>query len=199
MIPVELTDSASGSHKPHGRAHTLIHRLPLHLKLPKPTMAWKEIAATPAHRTYLLLASFLVLYTLFTSFIRNRLHLSEPPIALLFGILLGPKGLGWVVPNSCDTQGCVDQQVGSAQGWGWGDDVIQEITRVVVGIQVFTIGVSMPKHYFSKNWPSIAVLLGKGHPVYRADGGQALTKLNRAGHGSRLANLWITCACCVSA
>lgn len=121
-------------------------------------MAWKEIAATPSHRSYLLLSVFLVLYTLFSAFIRNRLHLSEPPLALLFGICLGPKGLGWLTPNACNAQTCLDQDY--AQGWGWGDNIIQEITRVVLGIQVFTIGVEMPKGYLSRHWRSVAMLLG---------------------------------------
>ncbi|KAI7574475.1 Sodium/hydrogen exchanger, partial [Hortaea werneckii] len=45
-------------------------------------------------------------------------------------------------------------------GWGWGDDVVQEITRVIVGIQVFAIGVELPKYYASRHWKSIAMMLG---------------------------------------
>ncbi|TKA59773.1 hypothetical protein B0A55_12221, partial [Friedmanniomyces simplex] len=97
-------------------------------------MVWEQIEPTPAHLTYLLLSTFLISYTLFASFIRNRLHLSEPPIALIVGILLGPRALNWLSPT-------VDEQGG---GWGWGDDVVQETTRVIVGIQVFAIGVELP-------------------------------------------------------
>nr|POE64143.1 na(+)/h(+) antiporter 1 [Quercus suber] len=99
---------------------------------------WDQIEATPAHISYLLLSVFLITYVLFTKFIRNRLHLSEPPIALLFGILIGPRILGWVTPNFCGVNGCPDA-VGIPDGiggWGWGDNVIQEITRVIVGVQV---------------------------------------------------------------
>ncbi|KAK1070820.1 hypothetical protein LTR12_009969 [Friedmanniomyces endolithicus] len=113
-------------------------------------MVWEQIEATPPHLTYLLLSTFLISYTLFASFIRNRLHLSEPPIALVLGILLGPRVLGWLSPH-------VDVPDG---GWGWGDDVIQETTRVIVGIQVFAIGVELPKFYASRHWKSVAMLLG---------------------------------------
>lgn len=88
-------------------------------------MAWDQIEATPSHKTYLILSAFLIVYTLFASFIRNRLHLSEPPLALIFGILLGPKGLAWLTPNVRAVNGPLvmgetDRWVG---GWGWGDDV----------------------------------------------------------------------------
>lgn len=101
-------------------------------------MVWDQIEATPAHLTYLLLSIFLITYTLFTKFIRNRLHLSEPPIALVFGIILGPRVLGWLSPNYCAVNGCSDalDAHDGIGGWGWGDNVIQEITRVIVGIQV---------------------------------------------------------------
>ena len=124
-------------------------------------MAWSQIEATAPHRTYLILSGFLISYTLFATFIRNRLHLSEPPIALIFGIILGPKVLGWLNPNSCVTQGCLDQIGNGDHGWGWGDDVVQEITRVIVGIQVFTIGVELPKFYASRHWKSVGMMLGK--------------------------------------
>jgi sodium/hydrogen antiporter len=121
-------------------------------------MVWEQIEATPSHITYLLLSTFLISYTLFEKFIRNRLHLSEPPIALLIGILLGPRLLGWLAPNFCGPNGCSDdEEIG---GWGWGDNVVQEATRVIVGIQVFTVGVELPKFYMSRHWRSVAMLLG---------------------------------------
>lgn len=121
-------------------------------------MAWSQIEATPSHLTYLLLSTFLILYVLFTQFIRNRLHLSEPPIALLVGIALGPVALGWLTPNYCniDAEDCPD----GIGGWGWGDNVIQEATRVIVGIQVFAVGVELPKFYARRHWRSVAMLLG---------------------------------------
>lgn len=124
-------------------------------------MAWKQIEATPPHISYLLLSTFLISYTLFASFIRNRLHLSEPPLALLVGIILGPKGAGVLNPNSCRTQGCTDQIDGrDTYGWGWGDNVIQETSRLILGIQVFAVGVELPKFYASRHWKSVGMMLG---------------------------------------
>lgn len=83
-------------------------------------MAWSQLETTPPHITYLTLSAFLISYTLFTTFIRNRLHLSEPPLALLFGIILGPRLLGWLTPNFAGVNRCENcPQVPGSEGWGW--------------------------------------------------------------------------------
>jgi len=71
---------------------------------------WDQLEPTAPHLTYLILSSFLISYALFSSFIRNRLHLSEPPLATLVGIAFGPKGIGILDPES----------------WGLGDDIVME-------------------------------------------------------------------------
>lgn len=103
-----------------------------------------QFEATPAHLTYLLVSLFLILYALFSKFIRDRLHLSEPPLALLFGIIFGPYVFDVLTP----------------QKWGLGDNVVQETTRLIVGIQCFAIGVELPAYYFRKHWRSVLMLLG---------------------------------------
>jgi len=105
---------------------------------------WKQIEPTPPHLTYLIVPGFLILYALFSLFIRNRLHLSEPPLAMLTGLAFGPKGIGAINPNE----------------WGIDDKVAQEITRVIVGLQVFAVGLELPVNYLPKHWLSIFVLIG---------------------------------------
>ena len=109
-------------------------------------MAWidKQLEPTPAHLLYLILSIFLILYTLFSQFIRNRLHLAEPPLATLVGIAFGPRGADLINPRS----------------WGWGDNVTQEASRVIVGVQVFAVGVELPRKYFKRHWKSVAMMLG---------------------------------------
>ncbi|KAF2096559.1 Na/H antiporter-like protein [Rhizodiscina lignyota] len=107
-------------------------------------MAWDQIEPTAPHLSYLVLSTFLIIYALFSLFIRNRLHIAEPPLATLAGIILGPRAAGVVTPAE----------------WGLGDNVIQEITRVVVGVQCFAIGAELPKKYFRQHWKSVAVLIG---------------------------------------
>ncbi|KAH8730729.1 ORMDL family-domain-containing protein [Phaeosphaeriaceae sp. PMI808] len=110
----------------------------------KPIMAWKQLEPTPPHVTYLTLTSFLILYALFSLMIRNRLHLSEPPIATVFGIATSPRGLNLISPYQ----------------WGFNDDVIQEMTRLIAGIQCFAVGLELPDGYFGQKWRALLVLLG---------------------------------------
>ncbi|KAF2840180.1 Na(+)/H(+) antiporter 2 [Patellaria atrata CBS 101060] len=107
-------------------------------------MAWKQLEPTGPHLSYLLISFFLLTYALFSLFIRNRLHLSEPPLATLFGIIFGPKGIGALDPVR----------------WGLGDTELQELTRVVLGLECFAVGIGLPKYYFVRHWKSVAMLLG---------------------------------------
>ncbi|KAK0382729.1 LOW QUALITY PROTEIN: hypothetical protein NLU13_9825 [Sarocladium strictum] len=92
----------------------------------------------------MVLTSFLLAYALLSLMIRNRLHLSEPPLATLFGIVIGPRGLAFLRPYE----------------WGIQDPVIQEFTRVVVGIQCFAVGLELPNGYMRQKWRALLVLLG---------------------------------------
>ena len=107
-------------------------------------MAFPGIEPTSAHLTYLILSLFLVSYALFSELIRNRLHLSEPPLATLVGIIFGPRGIASLNPR----------------GWGWEDNITQEVTRMVVGVQVFAIAVELPQKYMRTHIRSVAMLLG---------------------------------------
>ena len=110
-----------------------------------PTMSWvrKYLELTLAHFVYLVLFTFLLLYALFSAVIRNRLHLAEPPLATLVGIAFGPQGAKFFSPLE----------------W-FPDDITQEIARIVVGLECFTVGVHLPKAYFSRHWKSVVMMLG---------------------------------------
>lgn len=71
---------------------------------------WSQLEPSPPHVTYTVLAGFLVLYALFANFVRNNLHLSEPPLATLIGIIFGPRGLKVLMPEQ----------------WGLNDPFVQE-------------------------------------------------------------------------
>ncbi|KAF2744133.1 Na(+)/H(+) antiporter 2 [Sporormia fimetaria CBS 119925] len=105
---------------------------------------WSQLEPTPAHLTYLAISFFSISYALFSILIRNRLHLSEPPLATLFGIIFGPHGIGAITPYK----------------WGVDDSMIHEFTRIIAGIQCFAVGLELPSGYFKKSWKSVAVLLG---------------------------------------
>ncbi|ROV95536.1 hypothetical protein VSDG_05341 [Cytospora chrysosperma] len=108
---------------------------------------WSQLEPTPSHITYLTLPFFLILFSLFSVLIRNRLHLSEPPLAVLFGILLGPALLNIFSPH---------------EHWGVDDGFTQEFSRLVLGIQCFAFGIELPALWFTRraHWVSILWLLG---------------------------------------
>jgi NhaP-type Na+/H+ or K+/H+ antiporter len=83
---------------------------------------WKQLEPTGPHLTYLLLSTFLVIYALFSNFIRNKLHLSEPPLATLLGIVVGPRGAGLLTPEE----------------WNFGDNVVQEFVSTLALFWHFT-------------------------------------------------------------
>lgn len=105
---------------------------------------WDQLEPTAPHLAYLTLSTFLIIYALFALFIRNKLHLSEPPLAVLFGILLGPYVLDVLTPMK----------------WGLHDGTTQELSRIVVGVQCFTVGIELPKLYFNRHWKSVLYFLG---------------------------------------
>ena len=108
------------------------------------SIMWEKLEPTAPHLTYLILACFLITYALFSLFIRNRLHLSEPPLALLIGILVGPFCLNALDPKA----------------WHFEDDVTYEFSRVILGIQVFVVGLELPKRYLPTHYPSVLMMLG---------------------------------------
>ena len=108
---------------------------------------WSQLKPTPPHLTYLTLSIFLVAYSLVSLLIRDRLHLSPPPLAVLFGVLLGPAVLNVLSPHG---------------DWGLDDGFTQEFTRVILGIQCFAVGIELPARWFSRrsHWASVLYFLG---------------------------------------
>ena len=107
-------------------------------------MGWPDLEPTKPHLSYLLLSLFLIAYALFSELIRNRVHLSEPPLATIWGILCGPRVADVLNPEI----------------WGWTDNITQELTRVIVGLQVFVVGIELPRRWLKRHWKSVLVLLG---------------------------------------
>jgi sodium/hydrogen antiporter len=92
----------------------------------------------------MILSSFLILYLLFSQFIRNGLHLSEPPLAVLIGIIFG----------------LVVLYIITSRIWDLDDNILQEVTHFIVGVQCFVVGIEPPMLYFHRYWKSVAVMLG---------------------------------------
>lgn len=108
---------------------------------------WSQLEPTPPHITYLVLSLFLITYALFSVLIRNRLHLAEPPLAALTGIILGPSVLDVFSPHN---------------RWGLTDTFTLELTRLVLCLQCFAVGVELPPRWLAvrRHAVSLAWLLG---------------------------------------
>ncbi|KAF7791430.1 hypothetical protein EIP86_002446 [Pleurotus ostreatoroseus] len=100
------------------------------------------------HIVYAALGAFVVFFGMFSLFIRERVYIGEACLAFVFGVVIGPYGVNIFDPRS----------------WGNGDrDTINtitlEVTRVVLAIGVFAIGVELPKAYMQRHWKSLLFLL----------------------------------------
>lgn len=104
---------------------------------------WSQLEPTPPHITYLTLSLFLIPYALFSLLIRDRLHLSVPPLAVATGVLLGPSALHVLSPHA---------------RWGLTDVFTQELTRVVLALQCFAVGIELPAHWFRRRRHAVSVL-----------------------------------------
>ncbi|ORY78560.1 Na/H antiporter-like protein [Protomyces lactucae-debilis] len=108
------------------------------------SIRWNPINWNHSDRAFIVLTSFLLTFALFSNFIRDRLHLAEPPLATLWGILTGPRCLHAIDPKH----------------WFDVDDLSEELARIVVGLQVFNVGIELPNHWFGRNYKSLFMMLG---------------------------------------
>lgn len=76
----------------------------------------------------------MVIFGLLSSFIRERLRLGEAPVATVVGIIIGPHALGLFNPYSWGGEG---EQITN--------EITLEVTRVVIALSVFGVGVELPK------------------------------------------------------
>jgi NhaP-type Na+/H+ or K+/H+ antiporter len=68
--------------------------------------------------------------------VKERLFMSEALVAVCIGIAFGPVGANWI----------------SVDAWTGGNEeasrqVVYEITRIILGIQVLVTGINLPKAY----------------------------------------------------
>ncbi|KAG8816140.1 hypothetical protein FRC17_000418 [Serendipita sp. 399] len=101
-------------------------------------MAFKPFHISVAIITYVTLGGFTVL-----------LYLGEAILAFLFGVIIGPYGANIFNPRD----------------WGGGSDetvhaITLEVTRVVLAVGVFAVGVELPSKYAQKHFKSLLFLLG---------------------------------------
>ncbi|KAL0574597.1 hypothetical protein V5O48_007364 [Marasmius crinis-equi] len=105
-------------------------------------------AVSIPHVIYACLGGFVVLFGMFSLFLREKLYIGEACWAFGFGIAIGPYGANILDPRGWSSE---DQHPAT---------VTLEFTRVVLAVGVFAAGVELPKAYMAKHWKSLLFLLG---------------------------------------
>lgn len=111
-------------------------------------MAINLFDVTIPHIFYASLGGFVVLFGMFSLFLREKLYIGEACWAFLFGVIIGPFGAN--IFNPRDWGGDTEET---------SNQITLEFTRVVLAIGVFAIGVELPKAYMARHWKTIAMLL----------------------------------------
>ncbi|KAG5518606.1 hypothetical protein PMAC_003003 [Pneumocystis sp. 'macacae'] len=103
-------------------------------------MVWNQLGISKPHIAYAILGCFTSLFMLVSLFIKQKLYIGEASIvsvvATIVGIVFGPYSINIFDPGS------------------WGN-----LSRIVLIVQVFAVGVELPKGYVLKHWRSLVMLL----------------------------------------
>ncbi|MFE1745340.1 cation:proton antiporter [Coleofasciculus sp. H7-2] len=90
------------------------------------------------------LGGLVLVLGLLSGFLKKRLFISDPIVALLVGVLLGSSAFGLL----------------DLAEWGKPETILEEGSRLTIAIQLMGVALQLPKAYPLRNWRSLAVLLG---------------------------------------
>ena len=84
-----------------------------------------------------------------TGLVKGRLYVSEPLLALLFGVVIGPAVIGLLDLAN------------------WGDQflILEEVARLTLAVTLIGVALRLPEGYILRHWRSLAVLLGVLMPL----------------------------------
>ena len=97
----------------------------------------------------------LVVLGLLTNLIKDTVFVSEPFLALLTGVLIGPAAFGLL-----DLADFGDREV-----------ILEGAARLTLAVALTGVALRLPAGYFGRNWRSLAVLLGLLMPLMWLSGG----------------------------
>lgn len=116
---------------------------------PSTPFAWQKVSELDVDLAYSVLGGTVLVLSLAAAPIKRRLWFSEPMVATLVGVLLGPAVLGVFEPASWD-------ESTSALGY---------LARFTLAISLMGVALRLPHDWVRKNARSLAVLLGVGMPL----------------------------------
>ncbi|RKF80478.1 putative Na antiporter C3A11.09 [Golovinomyces cichoracearum] len=106
-------------------------------------MTWDQLSINQPHLSYMILGGFTSLFMLCSSFFKDQLYTNEATLGTLCGIAFGPHGANVINPMS----------------WGNIEQLTLELSRVVLVLQCFNVGVELPSRYVEKHWKGLLFLL----------------------------------------
>ncbi|KAJ8523184.1 hypothetical protein ONZ45_g326 [Pleurotus djamor] len=102
------------------------------------------VEVTPTGLAYICLGGFVVVFSMFSLLVREKLYISEVVLGTGFGILIGP-----LVANAFDPR-----------SWGNVSNAITlEVMRVVLGTGLFAIGIELPQTYMLDHVKGLSVMV----------------------------------------
>lgn len=107
-------------------------------------MAWGHLDIDKPHLAYILLGGFTSLFMVCSVFITDQLYITEATVATLCGLIFGPHAANLFDPAA----------------WGNVDKITLEISRIILVVECFTVGVDLPMYYVQRHWKSVITLLG---------------------------------------
>lgn len=116
--------------------------------------SFKPWETTAPHIIYVLLGFFIAIFGMFSLLIKERLYLGEAPIALVFGIIVGPVAASIFSPVKWGNNG------GFTPGNETTNEITVEVMRVCIALSVFSVGVELPRKYVMRHWRTLVFLLG---------------------------------------
>ncbi|KAJ7585198.1 Sodium/hydrogen exchanger family-domain-containing protein [Mycena floridula] len=115
-------------------------------------MGFHPFEVSIPHIFYACIGGFVVLFGMFSLFLREKLYIGEACWAFVFGVIIGPYGANIFDPRGWSGNSAHSEETANI--------IVLEVSRVVLAIGVFAIGVELPKAYMAKHWKSLFFLLG---------------------------------------
>ncbi len=110
-----------------------------------------SLEVTDLNVLLLLYGAFILCFGSVSYLLKEKVALSEAPVALAAGIAFGPYGLGSIFKSLLAQDGQAElEQL---------DSFTLGLSRVVIGIQLVLVGVQLPLRYLVTEWQSLVWLL----------------------------------------
>ncbi|MFP4008606.1 MAG: cation:proton antiporter [Spirulinaceae cyanobacterium] len=107
-------------------------------------MTSASLDTTQFNLALLALGGLIYAYSLVSRYVKERLYLSAPILAVILGIVVGP--LGW--------------HIFDVQDWGQQDIILEELARLAIAMQLTSTALQLRSAYPFQRWRSLAIFLG---------------------------------------